>query len=308
LKRYSHAAAIYQKLANQDSLNYYYQKKLGDCYFRYQQNKKALNAFWTAHTLNPNDLSVYTRLANLFVREKAYSETIQIVRKGLKKDSTVGDFYSLLGFANFRMKHYDSAFIFFAKAIELGDSTKFNYKYAGLSRYDSQDFKKAARFLLLAFEKDSTDVQVVFYLGSAMGRGGREKEGLDYLFKAYDLIQPDKESLLDINKELARTYNMLEKPKQALFYYKQAYKVKPEPELAFQMAYIYDHSLANKKMALNYYEGFLTMLPEKDTLEGNNMIEQGFQISLAEIASQRIKAIKEEFFWKGENPDSTGLK
>jgi tetratricopeptide (TPR) repeat protein len=115
------------------------------------------------------------------------------------------------------------------------------------------------------------------------------------------MIQPDRGSLLDINKELAESYKNMEKPERALFYYREAYKIEPEPDLAFHIAALYDYHLNDKKMALHYYQGFLTLLSGKDSVdnqERSNPVEKGLQLTLKDLAKKRIKAINEEEFFK----------
>ena len=64
------------------------------------------------------------------------------------------------------------------------------------------------------------------------------------------------------------------------------------------MAQLYDNYLSNKKLAMNYYDGYLTMLKEIRTdslgVSGNNAINSQYQ----EIAKQRIQILTEELFFE----------
>jgi tetratricopeptide (TPR) repeat protein len=298
LKRFSQAADIYKTLLQADSLNYYYYKKLGNTLFKMKQNKEAVETYQKALNLNPGDLSLYNKLGNLHLRMKQYSKARDIVHRGLQLDSANMQFLSLMGYTYFKTEHYDSSYQYFIKAIEQGDSSEFNHKYAGLACYDRELYAKASNHLNKAYQIDSMDVQTVFYLGSAFSRIEHKEKGLNYLFEALHLINPEPGSLVDIYKEMANTYKALSKPKTALHYYKEAYKVEAKPQLAFQMAYVYDKDLDKKELALNYYESYLTMMPEKDTSSKPTMKGKVFMISMSDYAKKRVKDIREELFFE----------
>jgi len=301
MKKFSRAADIYKTLIREDSLNYYYHKELGNNLFKMKQNKHAATAYEHALRLNPNDLSLYNKLGNLYLRMKKYAKTLDYARQGLEMDSTSGQFLSLLGYAYFKKEKYDSSFHYFSKAIEKGDTTKFNYKFAGLACFDQENFGEAALNLEKARERDTMDAQVLFYLGSAQTRNGKPEEGVDRLFEALKIIYPDQNSLLDMYSEIAVGYLAMDRPKSALHYYKEAYKVKANPYLSFQMAHIYDKNLDKKRLALTYYKGYLTMLPAKDTANTSGMQDNVLVISSADYAKRRIRELKEQLFFEGKD-------
>jgi len=301
LKKYEKSAAIYHALIQKDSMNYYYYKKMGDVLYRLNQHKQATQNYRKAIQLNKSDVSTFVKLGNLYIRMKAYEKAKNYAIKGLDKDSTNTSLMGIAGYSFFRTQKIDSALYYFTQTLEYGDSSKFNLKYTGFILYDQEQYDSSSVILKEAYKRDTTDVQVVFYLGSGLSRAGEEEVGLEYLFKAYELIQPDKNNLLNINKEVAESYKNMEQPERALFYYKQAYKIKPEPELAFHMAALYDYYLKKKKMALHYYEGFLNLLSGKDSIDNfksTHPVTSGIQLSLKDLAKKRIKAINEEFFFK----------
>ena len=304
LKMYTRASDIYKTLLQEDSLNYYYHKELGNTLFKMRQNKQAAEAYKQALYLNPNDLSLYNKLGNLYLRMKEYSTALDFARQGLERDTTNGQFLSLLGYACFKMEKYDSSLQYFSEAIDKGDTTKFNYKFAGLANFDQKNFDRAVFFLEKARVRDTLDAQVLFYLGSAQTRNGQPEVGVDRLFEALRIIYPDKNSLLDMYSEIGSGYLAMDRPKSALHYYREAYKVKAEPELSFQMAHIYDQKLDEKELALSYYKGYLTMIPENDSLNTSGLQGNVLVISRADFAKKRIREIKEQLFFEGREDSS----
>jgi hypothetical protein len=102
---------------------------------------------------------------------------------------------------------------------------------------------------------------------------------------------------------LAFIFRNQEKYEMALDNLKLAYKSNANPILSFKMGQLYDYFLDNKKMALDCYEAYLTMVNTSDSLSGGNQINS-FKAdpSVVENANERIKLIKEDlFFEKGKN-------
>jgi tetratricopeptide (TPR) repeat protein len=78
-----------------------------------------------------------------------------------------------------------------------------------------------------------------------------------------------------------------------------AYQYDSKPEYIFFMASLYQHKLDDKKKALEYYERFISILPQKPEHE-NNFNEKQMTLSLRKLAENNIMTIKEELFFKGE--------
>jgi len=97
-----------------------------------------------------------------------------------------------------------------------GDSTKLRLKYTGLSYFKKQNLEHSVNCLSKAYKKDTADLQIIFFLGSALGKIGKADEGLNYLFKSLEMIEPDKENLKSINSEIAKIYSIKNKPKKSV--------------------------------------------------------------------------------------------
>jgi hypothetical protein len=92
-----------------------------------------------------------------------------------------------------------------------------------------------------------------------------------------------------------------EKYELSLAHLKKAYKYNATPLLSFKMAQLYDYHLDNKKMAIDYYEAYVTMANVPDSTE----IEEGVSDKsffadpvIMENSKERIRILQEELFFE----------
>ena len=178
----------------------------------------------------------------------------------------------------------------------MGDTSFFSLKYRGLSYFEKKDFEKAINDLRLTREVNKNDEEVCFFLGSALGRTGKNSEGLRFLSEAIDILSPSPNIMSDIFSEMANIYLNLKKYESSLDYLKLAYKSNATPLLSFKMGQLYDYHLNNKKLAINCYDGYLTMVNEPDSI----VKDKSFTLDSTIIrnAEERIIILKEEQFFE----------
>lgn len=172
--------------------------------------------------------------------------------------------------------------------------------------FEKREFDKAIQNLKLAEEINKNDAEVCFYLGSALGRTGNSKEGLYYLNRSLRILNPPPNELSNIYSEMALIFKNQEKHETSLEYLRLAYKNNATPLLSFKMAQLYDYHLNNKKLAIDYYESYLTMSNTSDSL----MLESGvgdrsFYIDSAVVqnAKDRIRILNEELFFESSKKE-----
>lgn len=300
-KEFTPAIHYYQKAITVDPENFYYHKQLAFCYDKINIPVGAIYSYKTAIMLNPNDLSLYIQLANIFNSERMFSETIKTCNQGLEIQVDNSQLHKLKSYAYYLNHEFDSSIIGFNNLIEQGDSSFFNFKYRGLSFFEKKEFVNSIKDLSEAYGTNKTDAELVFYLGSALGRSNQNWDGMFYLNKSLELLSPSPKELLNIYSEMSLIFKNQEKYDKALEYLKLAYKANATPLLSFKMAQLCDYFLDNKKLAINYYDGFLIMVnpPESDEfkIEADASIDQ----TMIEYAENRIKVLKEEMFFEAGN-------
>ena len=301
-KEFTPAIHYYQKAIVSDPENFYYHKQLAYCYDKINIPIGAIYSYKTAIMLNPNDLSLYIQLANILNSERMFSETIKTCNQGLKIQIDNGQLYKLRSYAYYLNHEFDSSIVGFNKLIEQGDSTFFNFKYRGLAYFEKKEFVNSIMDLSEAYEINKNDAELTFYLGSAFGRSNQNWDGMVYLNRSLDLLSPSPNELSNIYSEMSLILKNQEKYDKALEYLKLAYKANATPLLSFKMAQLYDYFLENKKLAINYYDGYLAMANQPDTLiaDSSVVIENAFtrDKKVIENAKERIRILKEELFFE----------
>jgi tetratricopeptide (TPR) repeat protein len=173
-----------------DSLNMESLMMMGDILNRYN-NSDAVIYYERAFHLYPDNQKAAYALGNWYLQAKDVWKTIPICEHMLKIDSTSIKFSKLLGYAYYKTGEPGNAVPWFDKAISLGDSTSFTYKFKGISQYLLVDFAGAIESLDLAVKKDSLDAEVHFFLGASLGTTTSKREAMFHLEKSLKLMQPD---------------------------------------------------------------------------------------------------------------------
>jgi len=296
----------YQKAINylldkikSDTLNIEYFSLLGDYYNQIDSLTASTKVLEKLVILNPNDQKSLNKLANLYVKNKDYQNAIKVCDIVLVNDTINKKFARIKGIASFNMLNYNIAANCFKLLLEQGDSGKFVLKHLGVSEFRNNVFKESREHLLMAYNADSNDFEINYFLGKAFLNSPTPETGLYYLNRVDSLLQPDPKILSVLHYDKQSIYSAIGKYNDALKSYEMAYKYNPKPEYIFYMASLYQHKLDNKKKALEYYEHFLTQLPPKPESE-HIYDEKQFTVSLRTAAENNINTLKEELFFKGE--------
>lgn len=299
-REYTSAIYYYQKATAIDFTNFYYYKQLAFCTARINIPLPAIYAYETAISLNPYDLSCYIQLANLYNSERYFTDAIETCNNGFKNYPQDNQLIKIKAYANYLNRDFDSSIIGFNKLLELGDTSYFNLKYRGLTHFEKKEFEMAIIDLKLAYEFNDKDAETCFFLGSALGRSGKNEEGIRFLYNAMQILTPAPNEMSNIYSEMAHIYLNQDKYKLSLQYLKLAYKADATPLLSFKMGQLYDYYLDNKKLAINCYEGYLTMANMPDSIQGTSNLTNSFVADpeIIENAKERIRILKEELFFE----------
>ncbi len=298
-----HASAIhyYQKAIAIDRTNFNYFKQLGYCLKQINLKQPAILCYQNALSLNPYDLAVYKQLANLQNAEKFFDQAITTCKKGLSEYTDDLNLKKLLAYSHYLNKDLDRAVHIFNEVIAIGDTSFFNLKYLGLSYFEMEEFEKAADILLQSTKIVNDDPEVYFILGSAYGRSGNHEKGIDNLNRSLKILEPPAKELSTIYEEFAGIYTDMGKYNVSIEHLKLAYRYDAKPILSFKMAQLYDLHIKDKKLAITYYDGYLTLTNRNDSI-GTELEKESdaYQKNLIKYIEKRTQALKEELFFETE--------
>lgn len=299
-KEFGSAIHYYQKAIAIDPTNFFYLKMIAYCFDQINMSNPAILYYSRAIQINPYDLNIYIILANISNTERQFGNAISICNEGLKVDSMNVQLKRILAYSYYLNHEFDLSIAGFNELLANSDSLFFNLKYRGLAYFENQEFPNAIKDLKAAYELEKNDAELTFYLGSAYGRNGEYNEGTRFLNISVALLAPPARNMSNIYSEFATIELAREKYTKSLEYLKQAYQSYANPIYSFRMAQLYDQYLNDKKLAINYYDGYLTMMKEQKSESGENVLTDSTQVVYKEYAQQRIKVLTEELFFENK--------
>jgi len=284
-----------------DSLNTELLSLLGDYYYQMDSLDASIKVLEKLIAINPLDMKNLSKLANFYVKNKEFEKSMQVCDKVLETDTLNKKFNRIKGIAGFNGAEFDIAAVCFNRLIMQGDSGMLVLKLLGISEFKTNKFDNARAHLLMAFQADSTDVEINYYLGKAFLNSPNPEKGLFYFNRVDSLLQPDPQILSSLYYEKQSIYSAIGEYTESVKCYELAYQYNAKPEYIFYIASVYQHKLDNKSKAVEYYERFLSLLPHQPQSESGDNDGTQITVSLGQIARANITALKEELFFRGES-------
>ncbi|MCK4661741.1 MAG: tetratricopeptide repeat protein [Bacteroidales bacterium] len=302
-KEYVKAIHLLENYNNIDSTNYICLSNLADNYYNIDSINIAIKYYKEVLILNPDNQLIANKLANLYIKINKPKEAIKICDTILKNDTANIKFIKTKGLALFKDSNFEDALKLFKRAYILGDSTFFTIKYLGISNYKTNNYFDAVAYLNKALTRDSLNVEMNYFYGAALGHTMKKTEAIKYLNKAYELMQPDKETVEIIFNEKAIIYLVIEEYNKSLECNKIVYKNNPSKIIyLYKIASLLENKLNNKNEALEYYQKFVDEV-SKSELSNKNLssYKSSYIKYLYDFSKERITKIKEELFFQGNS-------
>lgn len=295
-RQYDRAIRLLHQLLSIDSVNFSSLVMLGEI-LTSKDDTTAIDYYEKAYGLFPGNQQVACALGNWYIRVGRPHSAVLLCEEVLEQDSANIRFLKLLGFGCYKMELPDRSIQYFTRAITLGDSTAFSFKYAGIAHYLQASFSEAIRSLTIAADIDSTDAEIHFFLGSSLANTTRKEEAMFHLEKSLELIQPDPAVIARIYSEQGNIMRLETRYEKAYELYQKAWQAdSTNPVAIYYMASILDNSLHRSKEALADYRLFIEKLdrmPDSEIKRKKNR-----QIpTIREIVEDRIELLQEELFF-----------
>lgn len=291
-QKYKPALAQYYYIAQCDTSNWYVIRQQAVCYEKIRTEASLpMSLYRKALSINPEDEVSVKRLTRIYLDNNDYLGAAEISDQYLALQPQNTAVLKLNAYAYLHAKESKKAIEQFEKCLVLSDSSFFVYKFMGLSYYNLNDYEPSINYLEKAFNLDSTDVQTCFFLGASCGRLYFKQKGIDYLKYTIELLEPDKEFVSKVYKELATTYTSFSKYEEAGMAYVNALEYNPiDHQLLYEMANVYDLQVKDYASARKFYAMYLdSTRSSKDTLK-TTIIRRNY-------TEERLKSLDEEEFW-----------
>ena len=230
LGEYEKAVDAYEKLQAQNEDNTVLYRAIGDCYTRMEQYPSATTAYFQAYNLNRENAGLAVALVNSLYRMGAsspdyISEGIAICDTALFYNPGNRQLLRSKGLGLYIVKQFVQADSVYSSLLADGDSTYLTLKYGGASKYYAGLYMPSVDILDMAYEQDTTSVEVCLLLGSALYD---RKRAYDLFDRAEKGLEPNRFLVNQLLAFRAETYQKDGRYKEASRLYYEAWKKNPE--------------------------------------------------------------------------------
>ncbi len=278
-------------------------KNLGGCFLQLSMDPEALYHLHEAWTLNNKDLSLLTAMTTAWLRLKIPKNGLKTLAQAIEVHPESPVPHKCIGNLQFALQAYDSSAVAYQMAFDLGDTSVYIARQAGLSYYAINKFSQAVPFLRINYEYDTLNYEAVQYLGLALANSSRQREAIPYLENAVSLLHPDSALIGNLYASIGRAAFEINNFSKAISEYHQALRYLPKnQDYRFELARVYDQN-KNYKEALKYYGEYLDNQNRlvMEIAESRNIDPEKISLGPRHTAAkQRVKKIQEELFFMGE--------
>lgn len=282
-EKYNECIRIYYKFYKKDYFNYNLADKIGFAYLRNGDFSPAISMFERSLKLNPKNTNAIKNLAYLYAGIVGADTAVQLLTGGIKIDSLDMDLYVRRAAINFSRLDFSRSLNDYLKILSSGDSSVFNLKRTGIGYGKTGKPKDAVKFLMMAYRKDTTDMEVMSYLAQNFTQLKDYRKSIYYLKNLLKALTPF-ETQTGLNYLLLG--EVLKSDGQyvdAINAYLKSQQYRSDNSVIMIIANLYDEKLKDSQKAIHYYELYLNKLKTN---------KSKYDTDYAESIIKRIDALK----------------
>jgi tetratricopeptide (TPR) repeat protein len=282
--KYDESIKIYYRFYKQDYYNYTLADKIGFAYLKKEELENAKSMFNRSLSLNPKNLNAIKNLAYIYAGTTSADTALKLLTKGISIDSTDMDLYARRAAINFTIFNYIKAKDDYLKLISSGDSSVLNLKRAGLGFAINHQPKQAIRFFLLAYYKDTADIEVSGNLAQNYNLINDLKSSAYYYRNVIKMLTPASAQLGLNYLLLAEILKSDKQYSEAVSAYLKSQEFRSDNNVIMIIANLYDEKLKDIPKAIRYYELYLNKIKNS---------KDKYDSDYTESVTKRIESLKE---------------
>ena len=259
-KKYDESINIYNRFYQQDTSNYMLIDKIGFACLKKGDYQKAIDLYNKSLALNEKNISSIKNLSFLYALTYRIDTAIVLLTKGIEIDSTDMDLFTRRASLNFSLNYTKRAMDDYLKILSSGDSSVLFLKRAGIGYHYNLQPEKAVEYLLLAYQKDTSDFEVVRRLAEDYDKLKNLKASAAFYRHAEKILSPVTMQLSHIYISLADILKKDAKYNEAIEILIKCQKLRSDAYVDMLIANIYDEKLKNHPKAIIYYQSYLDKL------------------------------------------------
>jgi tetratricopeptide (TPR) repeat protein len=282
--KYDESIKIYYRFYKQDYYNYTLADKIGFAYLKKEELENAKSMFNRSLTLNPKNLNAIKNLAYIYAGTTSADTALRLLTKGIRIDSTDMDLFARRAAINYTIFNYNKAKDDYLKLISSGDSSLLNLKRAGMGFAINHQPKEAVKFFLLAYNKDSADIEVSGNLAQNYMLLNDLKSSAYYYRNVIKVLTPVSVQLGLDYILLAEVLKSDNKYAEAISAYIKSQEFRSDNNVIMIIANLYDEKLKDIPKAIRYYEMYLNKIKNS---------KDKYDPDYSESIRKRIESLKE---------------
>ena len=281
-KQYDAAIDIGRGILQRDSITQVV-SLVGDAFNQQERRDSAEWYYRQALARRPHSESVLNKLCSILLGREQHDEVLALADAFLAEEPDNLTLLPVRGIARFAKKRYDDAEADFKHMNELGEDGYAVHYYLGQCAQKNGLLRDAEREFKLAWERDSTDVNVALTIAQLMSDA--HKDGWEVWYdKALAMLQPDPKVIT--STAIAHQNYALSAYKNGDFdlcvaEYKKMLEYNPKHYAAYYMIAQCYEIKKDYKTALSWYKKALTYFAEGT--RGREIADTGIQRMEAEL-------------------------
>lgn len=294
---YTKAIGKYEKLQEQNPDNSTLWSNIGDCYSRLELYPGASLAYFQAYNRNRENAGLANVLINTMYRLGGdYAlEGLAICDTALRYNPDNRLLLRTKAMGLYMSKNFSLADSIYSVLVADGDSTYLTLKYGGASKYYAALYLPSIDLLEMAYEQDSTSVEVCLLLGSALGKTYDRKRANALLDKAEKGLKPSPFLWNQLLVFRAETYWKEGRKKESAALYYQVWKDNPtRVDLLGEIARMYSEIDASKYPSQEERQRGLFI----QTLYMNEMLKKGADVKVLVFTRALLQSFYEDLFFR----------
>lgn len=233
---------------------------IGDAFSQMNMLDSAFVYYSKYLAIKPMNEKVLSKASDILLKAKDYDGALNLVNPFLEEDPDNITIAPIKGIALYRKGDYDQAADVFQRQEDIGNDTYPVHLYLGHCYWQTKRLNRAREEFLDAWQIDSTEATLAFYIGSVNAEAFYpfESHVKPWLDKAWNMLQPDPEMMYRLHQQYGMGYFKTQKAiDQAIEHYKEAYRYNPKAfSLLSSIGYCYEYK-KDFKNALKWYEKYL---------------------------------------------------
>ncbi|RAJ03846.1 Tfp pilus assembly protein PilF [Chitinophaga skermanii] len=252
---YPKAIEYYLQLIDLVPNNATYYRNLSFACTNAQKSDSAFKYLQISYGLNPNDVKVVARLAEIYLEQKNYSSADSILDKYLLRDSSQLSIINPSIRSAYNQNNYDKVIALGELLVRSHIVSANSMTYVTVAYYIKKDYNSAIRTYEFLNAFNAASPTVMYYAALSYSAKKEFDNSNELLAKCIELTK--NSALSDYYAAMGDNFNAMKKFKTAIQQFDTAYYLVRSPVPMYQIATIYDAKLSQPQTAKRFYTKYL---------------------------------------------------